>query len=128
MPLAKAWAGPAVILRNVEELRPVAKYLHDAYRLRTEGKNVFIESASPEGLRNGVYGLLTDHLDANWFQPNSLGEEISIPKDNTVRLPTLHEVRGSPWTSCIGSLARAGFKARPRLAATRRSTDRRSAG
>jgi hypothetical protein len=103
MPLGNAGTGPAIILRKVDNLGPVAKHLHDAYRLRTEAKNVFIESTSPEGLRNGIYGLLTDHLGANWFQPNSLGEEIAIPKDKTVRLAALNEVRGSQWTSCSGA-------------------------
>src|SRR5205085_7513201 len=57
----------AIILRKAD-LGAAAKGLHDAYRLRTEGKNVIIESQSTNGLRNGVYGLLTDHLGAHWFQ------------------------------------------------------------
>ena len=78
--------GPAIILRRAD-LGAAAKGLYDAYRLKTEGKNVIIEASTPEGLRNGVYGLLTDHLGCNWFQPNALGEEIPVPSDNTVRLP-----------------------------------------
>jgi hypothetical protein len=91
----------AIILRTAD-LGSAAKRLQDAYRLKTEGKNIIIEAPTPEGLRSGVYGLLTDHLNAHWFQPNILGEEISIPKDKTVRLPSLNEVRGSVWTSCTG--------------------------
>jgi hypothetical protein len=102
LPVTATANGPAIILRKTD-LGADAKGLHDAYRLRTEEKNVLIESPSTNGLRNGVYGLLADHLGAHWFQPNELGEEIAIPKDKTVRLPELNEVRGSPWTSCSGS-------------------------
>lgn len=94
--------GPAIILRKAE-LGKAAKGLNDAYRLQTKGKDVIIEAENADGLRNGIYGLLTDHLGAHWFQPNQLGEEIVIPKDRTVRLPALNEVRGSVWTSCSGA-------------------------
>jgi hypothetical protein len=91
----------AIILRTAD-LGGAAKGLQDAYRLKTEGENIIVEAPTPEGLRSGVYGLLTDHLGAHWFQPNALGEEIAIPKDKTVRLPALNEVKGSVWTSCTG--------------------------
>ncbi|MHB0937203.1 MAG: DUF4838 domain-containing protein [Armatimonadota bacterium] len=99
LPLAATATGPAIILRLAD---PGAKELYDAYRLRTAGKNLIIESATLDGLRNGVYGLLTDHLDCHWFQPGQLGEEIGIPKDHRVRLPALNEVWGSAWFSTNG--------------------------
>lgn len=93
--------SPAIVLRKADP-GPKAKGLYDSYHLHTVGRDVVIESESPEGLRSGVYGLLTDHLGANWFMPNELGEEITIPKDRTIRLPKLDEVRGSVWSSCTG--------------------------
>lgn len=77
--------------------------LQDAYRLRTDGRDVVIESDTLDGLRQGVYGLLTDHLDCHWFQPRQLGEEIVVPPDRAVRLPKLDETRGSKWASCGGA-------------------------
>ena len=97
----EAAAGPAIILREADPGAPAG--LQDAYRLRTEGTNVFIKAAGPDGLRQGVYGLLTDHLDCHWFQPGQLGEEIVVPTNHTVRLPALNEVQGSPWLSCHGA-------------------------
>ncbi len=102
LPIKATATSPAIILRRSDP-GAASSGLYDAYRLRTEGKNVIIESLLPDGLHNGVYGLLTDHLGANWFQPGALGEEIAIPRDNTVRLPTLDEVRGSRWTSGNGA-------------------------
>ncbi|MDO8587514.1 MAG: DUF4838 domain-containing protein [Armatimonadota bacterium] len=101
MPVKTKAEGPAIILRKAD-LGAAAKGLYDAYRLRTEGRNVIIESPTPLGLRNGIYGLLTDHLGCHWFQPNALGEEVPIPKDKTVRLPKLNEAHGSVWSSCSG--------------------------
>ena len=94
--------SPAIIIRKAD-LDADAKGLYDAYRLRTDGKNLIIESPSTNGLHHGIYGLLTDHLGANWFQPNDLGEEILIPRDKTIRIPELNELRGSPWTSANGA-------------------------
>jgi hypothetical protein len=68
----------------------------DAYHLRIgEDGNVLIESTTFDGLRNGIYGLLTEHLDCHWFQPRGLGEEIMVPADKTVTVPVL-DVRPSP--------------------------------
>jgi len=91
---------PGIILRLSDPGAPAG--LQDAYRLRTDGPTVFIEAKDMEGLRQGVYGLLTDHLDCHWFQPRGLGEEIIVPKDKTVRLPALNEVQGSVWSSSVG--------------------------
>jgi hypothetical protein len=77
--------------------------LQDPYRLRTANGNIVIEAKNLDGLRNGIYGLLTDHLGCRWYAPRQLGEEIHIPKDKTVRLPALDEVRGSRWFSTGGA-------------------------
>ncbi|MHB0939041.1 MAG: DUF4838 domain-containing protein [Armatimonadota bacterium] len=102
LPITAKPSAPAIVLRQAELGAP-AKGLQDAYRLKTEGNNVLIEAADLEGLRNGIYGLLTDHLQCHWFQPRALGEEIIVPKDRTVRLPALDEVKGSPWLSNGGA-------------------------
>jgi len=102
LPIQHKTAGPSIMLR-LANLGTAATGLQDAYRLRTEGRNVIIEANELDGLRNGVYGLLTDYLDCHWFQPKQLGEEIIIPKDRIVRLPALNEVKGSKWFSCTGA-------------------------
>jgi len=102
LPVAFQAAGPVICLRQVD-LGEAAKGLNDAYRLRTDNGDVIIEAGSLESLRNGIYGLLTDHLDCHWFQPRELGEEIIIPKDKTVCVPALNEVKGSPWFSANGA-------------------------
>jgi len=100
LPVRTMTDGPAIILRQADP--GVAEGLQDAYRLHTAGGNVLIEAQDADGLRNGIYGLLTDHLDCHWFQPRELGEEIIIPADNAVRLPALDEAQGSPWFSAAG--------------------------
>ena len=100
LPPAANPAGPAIRLRLVN-LK--ADGLTDAYHLFTRGKDVVIEAGNTDGLRNGVYGLLTDYLGCRWFQPRQLGEEIILPKDKTVRLPALNETRGSKWFSTTGA-------------------------
>jgi len=103
LPFGATADGPAIILRTAD-LGPAAEGLQDAYRLRTAaGGNIVIEANTPDGLRNGVYGLLTDHLDCHWFMPGELGEEIGIPADRTTCLPALDEVRGSKWFAGSGS-------------------------
>jgi len=102
LPIRAMTAGPAIILRLTDP-GEAAKGLQDAYRLRTAGGNVLIEAKDAVGLRNGIYGLLTDHLDCHWYQPRQLGEEIVIPPDSAVRLPELDEVKGSKWFSAAGA-------------------------
>jgi len=102
LPICASTDGPAIVLRTADP-GSVAEGLHDAYHLRTTGGNVVIEANAPDGLRNGVYGLLTDHLGCHWFMPGELGEEIGIPADRTARLPALDEVRGSKWYSSNGA-------------------------
>jgi len=98
LPIRARANGPAIILRTADP-GPKAKGLQDAYHLRTAGGNIIIEANTPDGLRNGVYGLLTDHLDCRWFQPGQLGEEIGITADHAARLPALDEVQGPTWFS-----------------------------
>ncbi|MHB9106038.1 MAG: DUF4838 domain-containing protein [Armatimonadota bacterium] len=102
LPCCAKTDGPAIRLRWVAMGRS-AYGLQDAYYLKTQGKDVIIEAATMDGLRNGVYGLLTDHLDCHWFQPRGLGEEIVIPADRTVRLPAIDECKGSRWFSANGA-------------------------
>ena len=78
----------------------------DAYHLftRPDG-DVVIEAGHLDGLRNGIYGLLTDHLDCHWFMPGRVGEEIPTPADKTAaigqidqrRSPSFYSARGSTW-------------------------------
>lgn len=75
----------------------------EAYRLRTDDAgDVVIEATTTEGLRNGVYGLLTDHLDCHWFMPKGLGEETVVSSDRTVSIAPLDEIRGPSFASSIG--------------------------
>jgi len=114
LPIRARTDGPAIILRTADP-GPAAKGLQDAYRLRTAGGNVIIEANTPDGLRNGIYGLLTDHLDCHWFMPGQLGEEIGVTKDRAARLPGLDEVRGSKWFAGSGSQRNRAMVNRSRL-------------
>jgi len=114
LPVSMEGEGPAIILRLADP-GPRAQGLQDAYRLRTLGGNIVIEARTADGLRQGVYGLLTDHLDCHWFMPGQLGEEIGIPADRAVRLPVLDEVRGSRWFSAAGDKRNRAFVNRARM-------------
>ena len=103
LPIRTSGEGPAIRLRQTD-LGTAAKGLQDAYRLHTEGADVVIDAQELDGLRNGIYGLLTDHLDCHWFTPGDLGEEIGIPADRAIRIPAISEVRGSRWTSASGTI------------------------
>ena len=102
LPITAKPVSPTIHLRYGDPGK-AAQGLQDAYHLHNDGRDVIIEAADLEGLRNGIYGLLTDHLDCHWFQPRELGEEIFIPQDRSVRLPALNEVKGSPWFSNGGA-------------------------
>ena len=78
----------------------------DAYRLHTtEEGDVVIEGQHIDGLRQGIYGLLSDHLGCRWFLPGELGEEIPQPADRTAvigqmderRRPSFFSVSGMSW-------------------------------
>lgn len=86
-------AAPAIRLREDSSHSLRTKWGHpDAYSLSTERNgDVLIAAETLDGLRHGIYGLLTDHLDCHWFQPGKIGEEIVVPADRTVRLPELQE-------------------------------------
>jgi len=84
-------------------LNSTRKWPHaDAYRLQTVGKDVLIESGHYDGLRQGVYGLLTDHLDCHWFQPGQIGEEIPRPADCAVTLLPVNEEKQPSFYSSTG--------------------------
>ena len=100
---------PAIQLRLSEKQSNGKDWPHtDAYRLRVNG-NVMIESGTLDGLCQGVYGLLTDHMDCHWFLPRRLGEEIIVPKNRTVTLartdelqaPSFFSSRGMSWNSSV---------------------------
>jgi hypothetical protein len=103
LPIRTSGEGPAIRLR-LTDLGTAAKGLQDAYRLHTEGADIVIDAQDLDGLRNGIYGLLTDHLDCHWFAPGELGEEVGIPPDRALRLAAISELRGSRWTSASGSI------------------------
>jgi hypothetical protein len=95
LPVAKggatAAAAPAIRIRQIPA---PADWAHpDDYRLSTQGEDVVIEATTPDGLRHGIYGLLTDHLDCHWFMPKRLGEEFPAPADRTLRMRRVSEVR-----------------------------------
>jgi hypothetical protein len=101
LPILPVGESPAIRLVFLEA--PFAEWPHrDAYRLRTHGQDVIITAMSLDGLRNGVYGLLTDHLDCHWFMPKQLGEEIILPPDKTVRIEPMDETRAPSFFSSTG--------------------------
>ena len=95
LPIAAAGdtASPAIRLKDDSSHSLRQKWEHpDGYALTTESNgDVQVAAETLEGLRQGIYGLLTDHLDCHWFQPGKIGEEIIVPADRTVRLPKLKE-------------------------------------
>ena len=100
----KRTSGKPVIALRIDAAQAWAH--PDAYHLFTNGDgDVIIEAGHVDGLRNGIYGLLTDHLDCHWFMPGGLGEEIPTPKDKAAvigqidqrRTPSFFSARGSTW-------------------------------
>jgi len=94
--------SPAIRLRLIDK----REWAHpDAYHLYTKSKDVVIEAGHIDGLRQGIYGFLTDHLDCHWFMPDGLGEEVPRPKDMSVvigqideeRSPSFFSNRGMSW-------------------------------
>ena len=76
----------------------------DAYHLfTTAAGDVVIEAGNIDGLRQGTYGLLTDHLDCHWFLPRGLGEEIPrtgeavIGRIDERKSPSFFAVSGMSW-------------------------------
>lgn len=90
-------AGPVIRIRQIQS---PANWPHiDAYRLACEGENIVIEATTPDGLRNGVYGLLTDHFDSHWFMPKGLGEELPNPADKSLRMRRASETKSPSFFS-----------------------------
>lgn len=82
--------GPAIRLQHDASRKIRATWAHpDAFQLRTAGGDVVIAAAEVDGLRHGIYTLLSDVLDCHWFQPGKIGEEFLIPADQTVHIPQL---------------------------------------
>jgi hypothetical protein len=95
-------AGPAVRVRRLASAP--ANWPHpEAYHLYVHGDDVIIEATTPDGLRNGVYGLLTDHMDCHWFTPKKLGEEFPAPAaDKSVAFRPMDETRAPSFFSSPG--------------------------
>ena len=73
----------------------------DAYHLSTtRAGDVVIEAGHVDGLRQGTYGLLTDHLDCHWFMPRQLGEE--IPRTGRAVVGQIDERIGPSFFSVTG--------------------------
>jgi hypothetical protein len=100
MPIIAKTDGPAIRVRQIAQLEGASH--PDAYRLRTRNEDVIIEAATLEGLRNGIYGLLNDHLDCHWFTPKQLGEEFSPAAGRSVSLAALDETRSPSFFSSYG--------------------------
>lgn len=91
----------AIVLR----IRPeqTRAFHPDAYHLftTTEG-DVVIEASHVDGVRNGIYGLLTDHLDCHWFMPFVLGEEIVRAPDESAVIGQIDQSRVPSFFSSNG--------------------------
>lgn len=84
-------------------LDPQSKWPHpDAYHLHTRRSDVLIEAGHLDGLRQGIYGLLTDHLDCHWFFPGHLGEELPRPADRAAVIGQIDEHRSPSFFSVTG--------------------------
>jgi len=94
--------SPFISLKIQPDINNITKKTYDAYHLQIKKDCILIEAANLEGLRNGIYGLLTDHLGCHWFQPGKLGEEIIVPPDKTIRIHEYDEIQGSVWFSAGG--------------------------
>ena len=96
--------SPAPMIRL--RLNDKVKWPHpDAYSLKTFGNDmVYIESGHLDGLRQGIYRLLTHHLDCHWFLPGQLGEEIPRPADRTVVIGQINE-SGKPTFFSSGGMS-----------------------
>jgi hypothetical protein len=96
-------AGAGIVLRTG------ARGLSDVgYRLRVKGSALLIEGTAPEGLVNGIYGLLEDHLGIRWYIPGPLGEY--VPRRTTIALGDLDETREPAIPSVTGF---GGYQADP---------------
>jgi hypothetical protein len=106
LPILSENNAPGRAIRLVKDgpLLSDGRHTNENYRLHVEPDgDVAITSPTFEGLRHGVYGLLSDHLDCHWFLPKKLGEEVAVSADKTVRIPSdLDETRTPSWYSVTG--------------------------
>jgi len=99
----KPAAGAAILLRaGASGLSNVG------YRLRVKGDGLTIEGSTQDGLVNGIYGLLEDHLGVHWYIPGTLGEY--VPHTDTIKLQNLAETREPAIPSVTGF---GGYQADP---------------
>lgn len=76
-----------------------------------------IEAGHVDGVRNGIYGLLTDHLDCHWFMPFELGQEIVANADQSAVIGQFDERREPSFFSAngVGGLRNRGLTNRGRM-------------
>ena len=89
----EAASGPGVYLGcGTDRNRKVdpARVWPDGYRLRVTAEGIYIGASREEGLRNGIYGLLEDHLGCRWYTPGEIGTV--VPGRTTIALPEMDEV------------------------------------
>ena len=113
VPIARGQAPPdvtAILLGVTREGAPVELTPEqtratrpDGYFLMSQGRDLALLAARPEGVRNAVYGLLEDHLGCHWFTPGEVGEYVPSRRTVEVALPAAmvpvqpsYELR-SPW-------------------------------
>ncbi|MAE61932.1 MAG: hypothetical protein CMJ49_11320 [Planctomycetaceae bacterium] len=86
-------------------LNPDVDWPHnDSYHLKTtRDGDVRIEAGELDGLRQGIYGLLTGHLDCHWFMPGEMGEEIPQPEGGRVVIGQIDERRSPTFFSGFGT-------------------------
>lgn len=97
-------AGQKAIVIGVAPPKFAMTFKHpNAYHTFTDpDRNVRIESSTIDGLTLGVYGFATDHLNARWYQPGTLGEEIPMPAERAVKLPPIDRISTPSWFSSNG--------------------------
>jgi len=97
---ARSTPGPSIRL----QLNDKRKWPHpDTFRLATNrAGDVLIESGHLDGLRQGIYRLLTRYLDCHWFLPGQMGEEIPTPPDRTVVIGQINEEQKPAFFSSGG--------------------------
>lgn len=93
--------SPAIRIRRLE--RVLVDWPHtETYHIYIRGNDVVIESRASDGLRHGVYGLLTDHMDCHWFTPKALGKEFTRSNDGTIRFQRFEETKSPSFFSSPG--------------------------
>jgi hypothetical protein len=91
--------------REMPELKPARDLLApmadevgpDGFRIRTVGRRVFVEGATPEATPYAVSWLLQRYAGVRWYAPGPLGE--AIPRRTEWALPELSVVREPAYVS-----------------------------